>query len=141
MANRRRGEVAAVVDGRPVTLCLTLGALCELEAAFGVDDLVALGERFASGRLAARDLLRIFGCALRGGGSAIGDDEVATLRVDGGLAGLAGIVAELLEVTFGAADAAFSAPAETTSLERREGETPPRPPPAGEGAALSPGTR
>ncbi len=31
MANRRCGEVAAVLDGRERTLCLTLGALAELE--------------------------------------------------------------------------------------------------------------
>ena len=102
MANRRRGEVAAVVDGEPVTLCLTLGALAELETAFGVDDLVALAERFATGRLSAHDLLRIFAAALRGGGRSVTDAEVARMRVDGGLAGLAAIVADLLEVTFGA---------------------------------------
>jgi hypothetical protein len=39
MANRHRGEIEAVLDGRPRTLCLTLGALAELEAAFGAQDL------------------------------------------------------------------------------------------------------
>ena len=39
------------------TLVLTLGALAELEAAFGADDLVALAERFGTGRLKARDLI------------------------------------------------------------------------------------
>jgi len=130
MANRRRGEIEAVVDGEPVTLCLTLGALAELEAAFAVDDLVALAERFTAGRLSARDLLRIFACALRGGGRQVGDAEVAAMRIDGGLAGLARIVADLLEVTFGAADGGG------------EGATV-GPPPAVPGAAASPspGTR
>ena len=32
--NRRRGEVAARIDGKDYTLCLTLGALAELEDAF-----------------------------------------------------------------------------------------------------------
>ena len=41
MANRHRGEIA-VLDGRERTLCLTLGALAELEASFGAEDLVAL---------------------------------------------------------------------------------------------------
>lgn len=101
MPNPRRGEVAAVIDGRPVVLCLTLGALCELEAAFGVDDLVALGERFAAGRLSAHDLLRVFACGLRGGGTAMSDAEIAAVRIEGGLIGAATAVGELLAVTFG----------------------------------------
>lgn len=132
MANRRRGEIEAMVDGAPVTLCLTLGALCELEAAFAVDDLAGLADRFASGRLSARDLLRIFACGLRGGGRAVSDAEVAAMRVDGGLAGLAGIVTDLLEATFGTVDAA---PA--TRGEGRERAHPPIVPGA---ASPSPGT-
>ena len=53
MTNRRRGEVALELGGQRYTLCLTLGALAELEDAFGVADLAALGERFAAGRLSA----------------------------------------------------------------------------------------
>ena len=59
--NRRRGEVEAVIDGKPLRLCLTLGALAELEDAFGASDLQALAGRFAGGRLSARDLLVIAG--------------------------------------------------------------------------------
>ncbi|MDK9697788.1 MAG: gene transfer agent family protein [Siculibacillus sp.] len=105
MANRRRGEIAAVVDGEPAVLCLTLGALAELETAFGVGDLVALAERFATGRLSALDLMRVFAAGLRGGGRAITDDEVSRLRVDGGLTAIAAQVADLLELTFGTASA------------------------------------
>ena len=47
MANIHRGEIAAVIDGEEKTLCLTLGALAELEARLGSGDLVGLGERFA----------------------------------------------------------------------------------------------
>ena len=54
MANRHRGEICAELGGRSRTLVLTLGALAELEAAFGAGDLVALADRFGSGRLAAR---------------------------------------------------------------------------------------
>ncbi|MGN6118018.1 MAG: GTA-gp10 family protein, partial [Nitrobacter sp.] len=42
MPNRHRGEIAAEFGGRQRTLVLTLGALAELESAFGADDLVAL---------------------------------------------------------------------------------------------------
>ncbi len=148
MANRRRGEIEAVVDGVPVTLCLTLGALCELEAAFGADDLVALTERFAGGRLSARDLLRIFACGLRGGGRPVSDAEVAAMRIDGGLAGLARIVADLLEITFGAAPSGEgdprppgSAPDEPRSSRSAEVVGDARPPIVpGAAASPSPGT-
>ncbi|MDQ0324522.1 hypothetical protein J2R99_000371 [Rhodopseudomonas julia] len=102
MANSHRGEIDAVLGGETRRLCLTLGALAELEAAFKAEDLVALAARFETGRLSARDLIRILGAGLRGAGEAITDDEVAVLRADGGAAGFAKIAAELLRATFGA---------------------------------------
>ena len=102
MANRRRGEVEAIVDGRPRILCLTLGALCELEAAYAVDDLAGLADRFASGRLSARDIARVFACGLTGGGTPTREQDVFEMHIDGGLVGAAEIVADLLAVTFGA---------------------------------------
>ncbi len=104
-ANRRRGEVEAVFDGRPHRLVLTLGALAELEDAFGVADLTALAERFERGRLSARDAVRILGAGLRGGGLDIAADDVARLAHAEGAAGFVRAVADLLQATFGAADA------------------------------------
>jgi len=104
MANLHRGEIDAVLDGEPKTLCLTLGALAELEAAFAAGDLVALAERFESGKLSARDLTRIIGAGLRGAGATCSNEEVAAMRAEGGAAGFARIAAELLRATFGAAD-------------------------------------
>jgi hypothetical protein len=101
MVNRRRGEIAAVLDGRERVLCLTLGALAELEAAFGVDDLVALAARFEGGKLSAREIASIVGCGLRGAGDAVADAEVAAMRIDGGAAGFARLAAELISATFG----------------------------------------
>ncbi|MGM5025991.1 gene transfer agent family protein [Tardiphaga sp. 862_B3_N4_1] len=100
MPNRLRGEIAAELGGRSRTLVLTLGALAELESAFGADDLAALAERFGSGRMSARDLIRIIGAGLRGAGEAISDDEVAAMTVPGGAAGFVGIAAELISATF-----------------------------------------
>ena len=77
MVNRHRGEVGAVLDGRPRVLVLTLGALAELEAAFGVGDLAGLAARFERGRLSAHDLSRILGAGLRGAGETVSDAEVA----------------------------------------------------------------
>ena len=102
MANRRRGEIDAVLDGRRRTLCLTLGALAELEASFRADDLVALCRRFETGKFSARDLIRVIGCGLRGAGEAVGDDEVAAMKAEGGAAGFARIAAALIRATFGA---------------------------------------
>mgnify|MGYP001042370144 FL=1 len=104
MANVYRGEIDAELGGRRRTLVLTLGALAELEAAFGAADLVALAERFASGRLTARDLIRIIAAGLRGAGETVSDDEVAAMTAPGGAAGFARIAADLIAATF--ADAA-----------------------------------
>ncbi len=101
MANPQRGEIAAVIGGEQRTLCLTLGALAELEARLGAGDLQGLAERFAAGRVSARDLTAILGAGLRGAGSAISDDDLARMSVEGGLRGAAEVAARLLRATFG----------------------------------------
>ncbi len=125
MANRRRGEVEAILDGRPHTLCLTLGALAELETAFGVGDLSALVARFETGRLSASDLILVLRAALRGGGHDYAADEVGALAVEGGAAGAVALVADLLAVTFGAA----SPPAPSPAAARASSPPPGRPSP------------
>jgi hypothetical protein len=108
MPNKHRGEIEAEFGGAKRRLVLTLGALAELEAVFGADDLVALAERFGGGRLKARDLARIIGAGLRGGGAAITDEEVADMTAPDGAAGFVRIAADLLAATFG--DAASANP-------------------------------
>ncbi len=100
MPNRYRGEIEAEIGGQRRVLVLTLGALAELEAAFGASDLVALTERFGSGRLSARDLIRIIAAGLRGAGVAVGDDEVAAMPIAGGAAGYVRVAADLIAATF-----------------------------------------
>lgn len=100
MPNKYRGEIAAELGGCSRTLVLTLGALAELESAFGADDLIALAERFGTGRLSARDLVRIIAAGLRGAGEAVTDDEVAFMTAEGGAAGFVRIAAELIAATF-----------------------------------------
>ena len=87
MPNAHRGEIEARLDGRPYTLCLTLGALAELEHAFGHEDMLALAERFQRGRLSARDAQRIIAAGLRGAGHDIADVAVAGMQADGGATG------------------------------------------------------
>jgi len=101
MANRHRGEIETEIGGVTRRLVLTLGALAELEDAFGADDLVALTERFGTGRLKARDLTRIIAAGLRGAGETVSDDEVAAMKVEGGAQGYVFIASELIAVTFG----------------------------------------
>jgi hypothetical protein len=101
MANTYRGEIDAEIGGARRRLVLTLGALAELEDAFGAEDLVALTERFATGRLKARDLVRIIAAGLRGAGQAVSDDEVAAMEVEGGAQGYVRIAAALIAATFG----------------------------------------
>ncbi len=116
MANAKRGEIEAVFDGKTYTLCLTLGALAELESGMGASDLVALAERFEARRLSARDISRVIGCGLRGAGHALSDDDVAQMKVSGGLAAYVQIAANLLAATFG-----------EESPERTERANPPAP--------------
>jgi hypothetical protein len=101
MPNPHRGEIEACLDGRPFSLCLTLGALAELEHSFGHEDMLSLAERFQSGRLSARDAQRIIGAGLRGAGNEIRDEAVGRMQADGGVAGFVDIVARLLGATFG----------------------------------------
>src|SRR5690348_12857886 len=101
MANKHRGEIDAELGGARRKLVLTLGALAELEAAFGADDLVALTERFGIGRLKAHDLTRIIGAGLRGAGESVTDDEVARMEVEGGAQGYVRIAVDLIAATFG----------------------------------------
>ena len=78
MANRHRGEIEAEIGGAKRRLVLTLGALAELEDAFGADDLVALAERLRIGSARRRAI----SCAssragLRGAGETVSDEDVA----------------------------------------------------------------
>jgi hypothetical protein len=104
MANRHRGEIEACLSGQKYKLCLTLGALAELEAAFGDEDMLALAQRFEKGRLRASDAIRVIGAGLRGAGYDIGDEAVRSLQAEGGVAGFVDIVARLLSATFAGPD-------------------------------------
>jgi hypothetical protein len=103
MANPQRGEIDAEIGGETMTLCLTLGALAELEARLQAGDLNGLVERFSEGRISARDLTAILGAGLRGAGHPVTDDDLARLSIEGGLKGAAEIAVRLLKATFGEA--------------------------------------
>lgn len=100
MANPLRGEINAELDGRTWTLCLTLGALAELEDRLEAPGLAALSQKFAGGDLTAADLQAIIYAGLRGGGHTVSYDDVAEMRIEGGIDGYVELAARLLEATF-----------------------------------------
>ena len=134
MANKYRGEIAAMLDGAPYTLCLTLGALAELESAFNTDDMLGLANRFTQGRISANDCIRIIGAGLRGAGNTIADEAVSKMRGAEGAASFIDIVARLLAATFGGpvagpvANVAIDAiEAAATTMAKAEVPQPPQP--------------
>ncbi|WP_332638745.1 GTA-gp10 family protein [Brevundimonas sp.] len=64
--NGIRGEAAAMLAGAERRLCLTLGALAEIETALGLESVEALVERMRT--LSGRDLIAVLAALLRGGG-------------------------------------------------------------------------
>lgn len=78
--NRARGEVLLVINGEARKLCVTLGALAELEASFDVGSLAELAERLAN--LTASDLLIVLSALLAGGGQSIATVELAAAHID-----------------------------------------------------------
>jgi hypothetical protein len=100
MANRHRGEVALDLGGRRFTLRLTLQALAEIENAFDLPSLGALGERFGGGRLSAGDLVVVLAAAIRGGGSELSDADVAGLVQARDLPVVIAAIGSLFEASF-----------------------------------------
>ncbi|MDP1914039.1 GTA-gp10 family protein [Brevundimonas sp.] len=78
--NGARGEVVAVLAGAERRLCLTLGALAEIETGLGLDGLSGLAERMRA--LSARDLTGVLAALLRGGGEPALADELDLAGVE-----------------------------------------------------------
>lgn len=71
--NGARGEVTATLGGLQRKLCLTLGALAELETAFGAKTVGDLAARLA--RPSAGDLQIVLEALVRGGADGLGAPE------------------------------------------------------------------
>lgn len=69
--NLARGEAEVELAGAARRLCLTLGALAEIEAGLGLEGLEALAGRMRT--LSAADLKVVLAALLRGGGEAEAD--------------------------------------------------------------------
>jgi len=93
--NGVRGEVCVELAGARRRLCLTLGALAEMEAGLNVSGMEALAERVA--RMSAGDLMVVLAALLRGGGEVELADGLARAAVEPKAA------AEAVAAAFGAA--------------------------------------
>lgn len=78
--NGVRGEVTVELAGEPRRICLTLGALAEIETALGVEGVAALADRLRI--LSARDLLVVLAALLRGGGELELADRLDAAAID-----------------------------------------------------------
>jgi len=96
MRNAARGEVLLEIDGQERRLCLTLGALAELEAAFDAVSLSDLSTRLTS--LSANDLILVLAALTAGGGEAMSSADLAAARIDPKAAAAA--VAEAFHAAF-----------------------------------------
>ena len=80
VVNGARGEVVAGLAGAERRLCLTLGALAEIETGLELDGLSGLAERMRA--LSARDLTVVLAALLRGGGERALADDLDRAPVD-----------------------------------------------------------
>jgi len=80
--NGVRGETSVRLAGAERRLCLTLGALAEIETALGADGLAGLSDRMRA--LSARDLMAVLAALLRGGGETALASGLAEASIDPG---------------------------------------------------------
>lgn len=79
LVNAARGEVALDCPGRDIRLCVTLGGLAELEAAFSVHGFAALAQRLSSASVA--DLAIMLAALAREGGARLSVAQIAALPI------------------------------------------------------------
>ncbi|MGE6698874.1 GTA-gp10 family protein [Hyphomonas sp. NPDC076900] len=77
--NVARGETKLTVDGRTRRVCLTLGALAEIESALGCRTMAELELRMRA--LSAADLIIVIAALLRGGGEAETAEQISEADV------------------------------------------------------------
>ncbi|MEM9226080.1 MAG: GTA-gp10 family protein [Pseudomonadota bacterium] len=82
--NGPRGETAIELNGVARRLCLTLGALAEIETALGCTNMAELQVRMAA--LSAGELMIVLAALLRGGGEGEAASTIGTADVSPGRA-------------------------------------------------------
>lgn len=79
-ANGARGEIAILLDGRERILCLTLGALAEIETALGAASLAEVAAALENP--SADLLLAMLAALLKGGGENVSREDLLAARID-----------------------------------------------------------
>lgn len=114
--NKARGEAAIEIGGATHRLCLTLGALAEIEAALGAESLAELERKLKV--LTARDFATVLCALLRGGGNPLSEDVLASVPLD------LGAVTQALTATFSAAGLGSRSPPSPRDAELGEVSAP-----------------
>lgn len=104
MINAKRGEALWHHRGRDYRLCLTLGALAELEHHFATGGIAELGERLGKGSLAAQDVIALLAAGLRGANEELSRVELEQAPVAEILPGALSAIAAMLQAAFGTAE-------------------------------------
>ena len=110
MANPKRGEIESMFGGQPVRLCLTFGALADLEKRLGLETITALTTRFKAARISANDLIALLVAGLTGGNDPMTENELRNLDLKENWSNLLDTAARLLAATFGDLDVQKSSP-------------------------------
>ncbi len=101
MINARRGEVLWHCEGRDYRLCLTFGALAELEHHFQAAGMAALGERLSQGSLGARDIIALLAAGLRGADENLSVQDLERMPVALIMPSALPSITAMLEAAFG----------------------------------------
>jgi hypothetical protein len=80
MVNNIRGEVELLINGKAHILCLTLGALAEIETGLNLDDSSQLSERLK--KITAKDVLVLLAALLAGGGNPVSIQQLRISPLD-----------------------------------------------------------
>ena len=96
MANALRGEASLMIEGRERVLCLTLGALAEIETGLGCQSLSELSRRLSD--LSPTDMLTVLRALVRGGGDSDLAERLETVPVSPGEAARA--IADAFRLAF-----------------------------------------
>ncbi len=78
--NKVRGEAGLRIDGQVRRLCLTMGALAQIESALETSSLDDLSARLR--HLSAADVLAVLGALLMGGGNPLARQELISAHID-----------------------------------------------------------
>jgi len=80
MVNHIRGEIELSINGKVHILCLTLGALAEIEAGLDLSCSSQLSDRLK--KISAKDVLVLLSALLTGGGNPVSIEQLRILPLD-----------------------------------------------------------